>query len=82
MDDLIDTNVFPTTMHENEQKGGEFFIWNKKTSSIRSFANSGYTLSAMGDNIVLKPYKDEQTNMWEYVKETYQLRNAKLNKCI
>jgi hypothetical protein len=66
----------------NEKKGGEFFIWNKKTSTIRSFANSGFALAVNGNDIIIKPYTDEPANVFEYVKETYQLRNPKLNKCI
>ena len=71
MNDLIDTNIFPTEMKSNEKKGGEFFIWNKKTSSIRAFANSGFTLSARGNDMVVKPFTEENENLWEYVKETY-----------
>ena len=56
----------------NEKKGGEFFLWNKESLTIRTFANSSYALTFDAkQGVVIKPYEDEDANQLEYIKATY-----------
>ena len=83
-DELTFTGRQQLLVDKNEKKGGQYWIYNKKTNTIRTFANSDLCLTFDSkDGAIIKAYEDKDQNEVEYVKSTGQLRNsANKDQCL
>jgi hypothetical protein len=82
--DLVNTSQFNLKLEDQDFKGGEYFLWNNNSETIRAFSNSSFTLSADDKkNAIIEPFKNDiKNNQIEYLKETSQVKNFKNNLCL